>query len=68
MTKEMCWWSAIIITVIFLGTVFVLNGNYESKAQEFCKKERIRAFPKDFFTWKGISDLGAKGIYQPKCI
>lgn len=64
----MYWWSVIIVITIFLGTVFVLNGNFESRQQEACKKERVRPFPKDFFTWQGIQDLGAKGLYQPKCI
>lgn len=68
MTKEMYWWSAIIVIGMFLITVFVLNGSLETKKQEYCKQERIRAFPKDFFTWKGIQELGAKGQYQPKCI
>jgi len=68
MNKDMWWWSAIIVTVFFLITIAVISGNYEVKKLEKCKDGRIRNFPAEYFTWQGVQDLGAKGLYQPKCL
>ena len=68
MTKDTYWWMAIIVVTIFLITTFVINGVYETKKQEECKKGRIRPFTEKFFYWGVILDLSKEGKFQPSCL
>ncbi|HOZ81186.1 MAG TPA: hypothetical protein PK370_03125 [Candidatus Woesebacteria bacterium] len=68
MSKDTYWWMAIIVLVIFLTTVFTINGIYETKRQVVCKQARIRPFTEKFFYWGGILELSKEGKFQPSCL
>lgn len=68
MGKNVYWWSAIIVMVIFFLTVMVIDSVAQNKTQTLCKEVRIRPYVQEFFTWNGILSLNQKGKFQPPCL
>jgi hypothetical protein len=68
MDRELWWWSVVIVVIVGLGAGIVIDAHKQNRQFSDCKQQRIRAFPKEFFTWNGMVELNQAGLYQPKCL